>query len=261
MIAAVLPAELVVRVVAEAGRPLRAVRVEAEEVRRLHLQRRVLRAGDAVDERLVRVLLRVVGDRDALVAGERADRGRRRPPAPSGAASPRSPCRRCRRRSRSRRSRSSLPATLAPVDAVARLLARRLGAGVLDQRQVGARDGRLEERAEGALAVGQEADLDRAALLRRGSRCRLRRPRRRRRRRRRATSPRASKAPISASSLLPSKHLSPLSFSCQCTVSGHGSVRCGPPSPPGPAPRRRRLAVAADAPPRGRRGRRARAGR
>ena len=68
-----LPAELVERDVAETGVPLRAVTVEAEEVRRLHLERRVLRARGAVDERLVRVLLGVVGDRDRLVAGQRAD--------------------------------------------------------------------------------------------------------------------------------------------------------------------------------------------
>src|SRR6185295_14756309 len=67
------PAELVVGHVAEARVPLRAVAVEAEEVRRLHLERRVLRARGAVDERLVRVLLGVVGHRDRLVAGERAD--------------------------------------------------------------------------------------------------------------------------------------------------------------------------------------------
>ena len=67
------PPELVVGEVAEAGVPLRAVAVEAEEVRRLHLERRVLRARGAVDERLVRVLLGVVGDRDRLVTRERAD--------------------------------------------------------------------------------------------------------------------------------------------------------------------------------------------
>src|SRR4029077_18444890 len=68
-----LPAELVVRKVAEAGVPLRAVAVEAEEVRSADLQGRVLRAGRTVDKRLRRVLLRVVGDRDRLVARERAD--------------------------------------------------------------------------------------------------------------------------------------------------------------------------------------------
>ena len=52
---------------------MRAVAVEAEEVRRPHLQRRVLRAGGAVDERLRGMLLRVVRDRDRLVTGQRAD--------------------------------------------------------------------------------------------------------------------------------------------------------------------------------------------
>ena len=47
--------------------------VEAEEVRRLHRGRGVPRAGGAVDERLRRMLLRIVGDRDRLVTRERAD--------------------------------------------------------------------------------------------------------------------------------------------------------------------------------------------
>ena len=68
-----LPAQLVVGEVAEAGVPHRAVTVEAEEVRRLHLQRRVLSAGGAVDERLRGMLLCVVGDGDRLVPRERAD--------------------------------------------------------------------------------------------------------------------------------------------------------------------------------------------
>ena len=67
------PAERVVRVVAETGRPLGAIRVEAEEVRRLHLQGRVLGARGAVDERDLGMLQRVVRDRDALVARQRAD--------------------------------------------------------------------------------------------------------------------------------------------------------------------------------------------
>ena len=68
-----LPAQLVVGEVAEAGVPHRAVTVEAEEVRRLHLHGRVLCTGGAVDERLRRMLLRVVRDRDRLVTGQRAD--------------------------------------------------------------------------------------------------------------------------------------------------------------------------------------------
>src|SRR3954452_14797059 len=68
-----LPLQLVVREVAETGVPLRTVTVEAEEVRRLHLQRRVLRARRPVDERLRRMLLGVVRDGDRLVARQRAD--------------------------------------------------------------------------------------------------------------------------------------------------------------------------------------------
>ena len=67
------PVQLVVGDVAQAGVPLRAVSVEPEEVRRLDLQRRVLRARGAVDERLGGMLLGVVGHRDGLVTGERAD--------------------------------------------------------------------------------------------------------------------------------------------------------------------------------------------
>ena len=52
---------------------MRAVAVEAEVVLRLHLQRRLLRAGDAVDERHVGMVLGVVGDGDRLVARQRAD--------------------------------------------------------------------------------------------------------------------------------------------------------------------------------------------
>src|SRR6202158_508568 len=67
------PAERVVRVVAETGRPLRPVGVEAEEVRSLNLESRVLGARDAVEECLVRLRLGVVGHGDALVTGEGAD--------------------------------------------------------------------------------------------------------------------------------------------------------------------------------------------
>ena len=157
-----LPAEVVVGVVAQTGRPLRAVRVKAEEVRRLHLQRRVLRAGDAVDERLVRVLLRVVRDRDALVTRQRADHDvgvlllhqaprllDRLVGRGVGAAVA--------------DDLDVLAGDLRAGDAVAGLRARGLAARVADQRQVGAGDRGLEERAEIALAVGQEADLDRAA--------------------------------------------------------------------------------------------------
>ena len=80
------PLERVVGVVAHAGHPLRPVRVEPEEVRRPDLERRVLSARGAVDEGVVRSLLRVVGDRDALRARERADQDvDLRPARPDGA--------------------------------------------------------------------------------------------------------------------------------------------------------------------------------
>ena len=159
-----LPAEVVVGVVAKTGRPLRAVRVEAEEVRRLHLQRRVLRAGDAVDERLVRVLLRVVRDRDALVTGQRADHD-------VGVLLLHQASRLLDRLvgrvvgTAITDDLDVLAGDLRALDAVARRLARGGAARVADQRQMRAGDGRLEERAERAFTVGQEADLDRPALL------------------------------------------------------------------------------------------------
>ena len=101
-----VPAGLVVQAVAEPGVPLGAVAVEAEVVRRLHLQRRLLRAGDAVDERHLGVVLGVVGDGDAsspdsgpmtisasVLLDERADLLD-------------DPVRACRRHSRRRRPRS-----------------------------------------------------------------------------------------------------------------------------------------------------------
>ena len=83
------PAGLVVQAVAEPGVPLRAVAVEAEVVLRLHLQRRLLRTGDAVDERHLGMVLGVVGDGDRLVARQRTDddlgvRPARRACAPPG---------------------------------------------------------------------------------------------------------------------------------------------------------------------------------
>src|SRR5207247_10807747 len=68
------PTEALVRDLPGAGVPLRAVAVVAEEVRRSHLERRLLPTGRAVDKGLVRLLrLRIVRDRDSLVARERAD--------------------------------------------------------------------------------------------------------------------------------------------------------------------------------------------
>ncbi len=73
MIAAVFQWSFCLAMRADARLPLEPVAVEAEEVRRLHCGRGVPRARGAVDERLRRVLLGVVGDRDGLVTGERPD--------------------------------------------------------------------------------------------------------------------------------------------------------------------------------------------
>ena len=69
----VAPLEDVVGNPAGAGVPLRAVAVPAEEVRRAHDHRRVEGARGAVDERLRGMRLGVLGDRDALVTGQRPD--------------------------------------------------------------------------------------------------------------------------------------------------------------------------------------------
>ena len=62
------PAELGVRVVAEAGHELRLVLVEAEEVRRRIVERDRLQREDArADERDRRLRARVVADRELLV--------------------------------------------------------------------------------------------------------------------------------------------------------------------------------------------------
>ncbi len=73
MTAAVSQPAVVVQDVAQTGVPLCTVAVEAEEVRSLHLQGRLLRAGDAVDEGHLGMVLGIVGDRDAFVARERPD--------------------------------------------------------------------------------------------------------------------------------------------------------------------------------------------
>ena len=173
MTAALRQPELVVGDVAQAGVPLRAVPVEAEEVRRLHLERRVLRARGAVDERLVRVLLGVVGHGDRLVAGERADHDvgvellheppgllDRRVGAVVRAADP--------------DDLDRVVADGAARHAVTRLVrVLRLGPGELREGRDDARQVLVVERAERALAVRQDADLDRRA---RAARCAARRP-------------------------------------------------------------------------------------
>ena len=175
------PPELVVGDVAQAGVPLRAVPVEAEEVRGPHLERRVLRARGAVDERLGRVLLGVVGHGDRLVAGERADHDvgtellheppgllDRRVGAIVRAADP--------------DDLDRVVADGAARHAVTRLVrVLRLGPRELREGRDDARQVLVVERAEGALAVRQDADLDRrarAARARRDGRLRRREVRR-----------------------------------------------------------------------------------
>src|SRR5882724_1605578 len=68
-----LPVQLLDREIANARVPLDSVAVEAEEVRRLDDGGRIPRTGRAVDERLRRMSLRVVGYRDGLVSGKRPD--------------------------------------------------------------------------------------------------------------------------------------------------------------------------------------------
>ena len=68
-----VPAGLVVEDVPETGVPLGAVAVEPEEVRRLDDHGGLLGTGDAVEERHVGMILGVVRDGDALVARERPD--------------------------------------------------------------------------------------------------------------------------------------------------------------------------------------------
>src|SRR3954447_2633998 len=203
------PAELVVGQVAEARVPLRAVAVEAEEVRRLHLQRRVLRAGRAVDERLVRMLLGVVGHRDRLVARQRPDHDvgvellhqppgllDRRVGAVVAAAD-------ADELERVAADRAAREAGLR----VVRVLRR--GAGELRQRGHRAGHVLLVERAECALALGHDGDLDglaRAAVARRDGRlrsgrvggCRGRRRARGRARRARAAARRVAPLVVAA---------------------------------------------------------------
>ena len=260
MIAAFFQPSVVVRVVAETGRPLRAVRVEPEEVRRLHLERRVLRARDAVDERLVRVLLRVVRDRDALVTRERADEDVRVLLLHQAA--------RLLDRLVGRVVRAAvaddldlLAADRRAVDAVGRLLAGRLGAGGVDQRLVEARtpSARRTSRTRPRSPTGPPTLIVLAAVAlggralgrwcRRRRRCRRRRSHTRRRgrvRARRRTAPSAC-----VPSLHSSSHETSLDSAC-----------CGGPSAPGPAVGRASLLhpVLRSAP-RARRDRRARAAR
>src|SRR5581483_2832465 len=155
------PAKLLVREVAGTGVPLRAVAVVAEEVLRRDLQRRVLRRGRAVDERLRRVRLRVVGDGDRLVTRERADQDVRaelldealrlldrgvRPVVRAAEAD----------------DLDRVPGDRAADEAGGRLVrVLEVAARVLGERGERAADVRVVERAERALTVGQDPDLDR----------------------------------------------------------------------------------------------------
>jgi hypothetical protein len=110
------------------------------------------------------MLLGVVRDRDSLVAGERPDEH-------VGVLLLHQPARLLDRLvggvvgAAVADDLDVLAGDLGAGDPVGRLVARGGAAGVLDQPQVEARDRRLEERSERALAVRQESNLDRAALL------------------------------------------------------------------------------------------------
>src|SRR6266851_3581973 len=155
------PAELVVGVVAETGRPLRPVWVEAEEVRGLDFQGCVLGARDAVEEGLVRLGLGVVRHGDALVTGERADQDVRaelfdQPPrlfdrfvgGGVGAAEA--------------DDVDVLAGDLRASHPIAGLGPGRLSAVVRGEYGEGSAQVVVVERPEVALAVRQDADLDRA---------------------------------------------------------------------------------------------------
>ena len=160
------PAELLVDDLPEAGVPLRAVAVVAEQVPRCDLHRRVLRPGGADDHGLRRILLRPVRDGDRLVTRERADHH-------VCALLVHQPTRLLQRK------RGSLVAA-ADADEVQPLasscpaghsrrrllLVLRLGARVLGERRDGPCGVHLVPEREGALAVGHDRDAHLAALRR-----------------------------------------------------------------------------------------------
>ncbi len=161
------PTELLVRDLTDAGVPLSAVTVVAEHVLRCDLQRRILRPGGADDERLVRVLLRVVRDVDGLVPGQRADHhvrlellhqttrlldsGRNRVVAAAVADD-------LDRRAADPDARHAVRRLLRVLDLALR---------VVRERCLCATDVRLVAEPEAALAVGHDRDPDRPRLRRR----------------------------------------------------------------------------------------------
>src|SRR3954453_18188305 len=154
------PTELVVGEVTETGVPHRTVAVEAEEVLRPHLQRRVLCTGGAVDECLRRMLLRIVRNRNRLVTGEWADHD-------VGIELLHEPLRFLDRRigtviaATNADELQRMAADRAARPAGARLvLVLRLGAGVLGHRGDHTREILVVEGAESALTIGQDGDLD-----------------------------------------------------------------------------------------------------
>jgi hypothetical protein len=153
--------ELAVGEVADARVPLDAVTVEAEEVRRLDRGRGVPRACGAVDDRLGRVLLRVIRDRDRFVAGQGADHDVR---AELLQQPPRFLDRGVRPvvRAADPDELERMPTNL-PAGPSRRRLVRvlQVAAGELRERRLRAADVGVVERAERALAVGQDRDLDR----------------------------------------------------------------------------------------------------
>ena len=68
-----VPTQLVVENVTDTSVPLCTVAVEPEEVRRLNMHRRLLRPGNAVQERNLRMVLGVVRDSNRLITRKWAD--------------------------------------------------------------------------------------------------------------------------------------------------------------------------------------------
>src|SRR6266508_133474 len=154
----VAPTQRVVGVIAEPRRPLRAVVVEAEEVRRAHLERGVLRTRDPVHEGDSGLFLRVVGYGDALTPRERAheDVNLLLLDEPPGLLD----------RLVGRRVGSSvheldrMAGDDGVLDALRRIPADRSGASV-DERQHRSAPRLTLERGERAFVVREDADLDR----------------------------------------------------------------------------------------------------
>ena len=105
------------------------------------------------------MILRIVGDGDAFVARERADHDVGVRPARRACGSPGWRGRRCRRRNRSPTSSIGTPADLGAGESVERGVGRvRRRPRLVDHRQRRAGDDVFVEAAEGALALGHDAE-------------------------------------------------------------------------------------------------------